>query len=422
MSLLKKIFGVRSMDEERAEAERLFSAEDFGAAKLAYDRAVDKAKDAPEEMQKVLRGRIDACRDGIAEQRMALAEQYAAENQMDLCRAEIEGAIDTAASPDVVERARRLGDSLERRDAVTQAGEVLELSDEERLSVLSGAWEEDQADEYAEYGEPFTEALLAMHDDRVKEARASLEALIEDAEDPRYLWLEVGRARLLDEDVEQGTAALRAFLDALDEDEGGEARIIAHLELARLADERDDFEAAVAELETAVTAMDEDPRPYLALGAYLRTKGHPTEAVEVLEAAIPVMGDSRPDYRVLQELGLAQRDAGDEDGAIETLEGVVDMLLARFHRDLPPETAVPLAELHEKHGRLERAADLYRTLTQGSDREHHPHYYGEAARILVELGLVDEARRMLQRASALCEDDEEPHADFEARIAALDAG
>jgi lipoprotein NlpI len=55
---------------------------------------------------------------------------------------------------------------------------------------------------------------------------------------------------------------------------------------------------------------------------------------------------------------------------------------------------------------LDRAADMYRALSQGSDRERHARYHYEAGRLLHAIGLMDEARRMLTRAEALRSDDD----------------
>lgn len=418
MSLLRKLFGVRSLDEERAEAERLFAAKDYGHAKLAFERALDKAKDAPDAVRAELSAKIAASRDGVATQLLATAEAYASRGEIDLARTELESAIEAAADPEVKERAMRRLETLERTDAVAQAAPDVEVSDEDRLAVLAGSWEEPQAAEYDSYGEAFTNALLAMHDGRASEARPVLEALLEGTEEPRYLWLEIARVRFATEDPDAAAQALVEFLSELTEGEGGDARLAAHVELARLADERGDFDGAVAQLEKAVGELDEDHRPYLALGRFLRTKGHAEEAIEVLEAAMNVMDDMRPDWQVIQELGLAQADAGRDDEAIETLERVVSLMMT-LRVDLPATTGVPLAKLYEKKERLDRAADLYGTLARGRDRANHALYHEEAGRLLAELGLVDEARRMLQRASALSEGDAEAHARVEARLAEL---
>ena len=450
MSLLKRIFGGKSFDELRAEADSQFDAGELGAAKLTYERALDRAKDAPADALAAVRERIDACCDGIARRRIEVGRGHVQAGELDLAREELEGAADTAVSEEVAGEARRLIDAMEQRDALARAEEV-EVTDEEKLAVMAGSWEDEQAEEYAGYGERFEQALLAMQDDAQPDqpaevvaagasepeeaqadgaggayrapahgAREMLETLLENAEAPRYLWLEVGRARLLDGHLEAGERALRTFLETLEDEEGGDARLSAHREIAGVLDERGDEEGAIAELSAAVEQLPEDPRPLLALGHYLRTRGHPKEAVEVLEAAVDVMGESRPEWRVLQELGLACAEAGDEDRAVDMLETVIKMLVARNHYDYPPETAVALARLHEKRGKTERAADLFRALTRGSDRRNHLAYHLEAARLLGDLELTDEAHRMLQRAAALAQHDDAARAAVEKRIAALE--
>jgi tetratricopeptide (TPR) repeat protein len=144
------------------------------------------------------------------------------------------------------------------------------------------------------------------------------------------------------------------------------------------------------------------------------------DASEVLESGIEMMGEAHPEWRLVQELGLAQMDLGNDARAIELLEHVIEVLVARQHLDLPPETAVPLAQLHERAGQPQRAADLYTMLAQGSDRQNHFRYYGEAGRLLKEIGMGGEALRMLQRARELSpEEDEQARSDLDRRIAEL---
>lgn len=406
MSFFKKLLGGKSFEDERAEGERLFSEKRWGEAKLAFDRAIEKAKSAPAEALEQTKARIAECCDALAEARLVTAEEYLNEGDEELARAELEHAAETAASTEVRRRAERRMEQLERLDARDKARDDVVVTDEDRLAALAGSWEDEQADEYEVYGQAFSDALLAMQAERASDARAALEQVLAEAEDPHYLWLELGRARLLDGDATAGTAALEEFLASIGPDEGGNSRLAAHLELARLADERDDFEGAVAQYEAAVEADDENPGTYLALGHYLRFKGHADQAVEVLEAGLPFIGEVRPDWRVIHELGIAHADLGHDDRAVELLEEVIQIHVARSARDFPPETAVALARLHEKAGHKDRAADLFRSLADGSDRAGHFAYHREAARLLEELGLDAEARRMLQRASELAPDDD----------------
>lgn len=420
MSFLKKLFGGGSFEDARAEADRLFDEGHYQDARASYQRALDRKKGAPKGAVEHCEERIAACLDRMAEARIAEAEQLAKSGDVDLAEVELEHAIDLAASEDVAKRARRMRENLEKQDAREKAEVPAEMSDEDRWALLAGTWGGDQLDEYEEYGDAFREALLSLHDGRVKEARAALEALAEENEDACYLLLEVGRARLLDDDFAKAEEALREFLETLDEDEGGDARISAHAELSALRDREGDEKGAIAELQAMMDAFPEDPRTYYLMGRYLREKGYAEEAADVLEAAVPLLDEDRPDVRFLEELGLAKVEAGEDDEAAMYLDRVLQFYVQLRRLDFPPATAVARAKLYEKDGELEKAADLYRGLASGSDRENHLAYHREAGRLLIELELHDEAQRMLTRALALAEDDPEARAAIEAQLAELE--
>jgi tetratricopeptide (TPR) repeat protein len=98
------------------------------------------------------------------------------------------------------------------------------------------------------------------------------------------------------------------------------------------------------------------------------------------------------------------------------LEEVIDFFTSRQVMDFPPATATALARLYESRGRLDRAADMYRALSKGSDGANHASYHYEAGRLLHALDLRDEAHRMLTRAEALLAEED---SDLRDKIAAL---
>jgi tetratricopeptide (TPR) repeat protein len=411
MSLLKKLF---SADPEGLEkkADALYTVGDYGPAKLAYEKALAAS---PESAHAALTDKVRRCTDGIARQRIDEAKAYLAQGSIELAEQELEGALEVALDQAVHDEAQALLDGLEAKEAQEQATSP-EITDEERIALLMGQWGEAQAEEYESYGDALLDALLAMHKERFDDARAQLEALLADAPEPRYLWLEVGRVRLLTEDLSAGKEALQRFLGALDDDEGGETKLGANLALARLADEAGEFEEAMGYFGSAVHAMPEDYRPYLAMGAFLRDKGHGAEALEVLGTSLELNKTAGTDWRLLEEIGLASELAGKTDAARSFLEQVLEFFTSHQITDFPPTTATALAKLYEADGRSDRAADLYRALSQGSDRERHALYHYEAGRLLHAVGLADEARRMLTRAEALTSDED---AELAEQIAAL---
>ncbi|MAC24878.1 MAG: hypothetical protein CMN31_12480 [Sandaracinus sp.] len=410
------MFGGASAEELQQKAEGLYERGDWGGAKLELDRALEKAEG--EALREAIAKRIDDCCDAIARDRIGEAERLVEEGNLELAMQELESALEVVASDAVRAEAQAVVDRLERDDAIEHATSE-EMSDEEVLTLVMSRWEDAQGEEYEEYGQPFLDAILLLHRGELKEGRAALEALFEDAEAPRYLWLELGLVRRLDGDRAGAREALIEFIDSLADDEKGDAMLAAYVELALIADEDDEFEEAMAFFEQAVEEFEDDYRPLLAMGRFLRRHELATEAVDVLEVAKESLDELRPDWRVMQELGLAYREAGRGEEAIGELEAVVSYLTERKHLDYPPETVVPLAELHESHGKKERAADLYATLTRGSDTANHARYHGEAGRLLAELGLKDEARRMLKRGVALAEDDDALRSELEERLDAL---
>ncbi len=408
MYFIKKMFGLRSFDELKQSADTLYDAGDFGSAKIEYERAKERAKQMSDDARNHVLSRINSCRDKLAEKRIDKALAFLRTDQLALAISELENAIEIATSDELVQRANQMIEEAEQEEIQEDPVQLESQTDEERYAIIAGSWEEEQGEEYETYGSQFVDALLALDDNQVQHAREKLERLLEQAEDPHYLYFEVGKVRLLDGDLDKGAEAMRQFLTRIGPDEGGDMRLVAHAELARLANEANDFEGAVAELQAAIEALPKDPRPYRIMGNFLRQQGHLDEAVAVLESGLNMMVacDLHPDWRLLQELGLTFADLEDPQKAIEYLEQVVSILVARQHLDLPPESATRLADLHERSGNKARAADLYSMLAHGSDTENYFIYYKESGRLLAEIGVKVEARRALQRAIELAPDDE----------------
>ncbi len=418
MSLFGKLLGRRSAADERKSADDLWARGEFGLAKLAYERALAAASGEPDEVRGELARRVEESRDAIARARLAEGEKLLHAGAEDLAIAELQGAIELASSAEIIAEAQRLIESTERRDAREKAT-VVELNDDERFEVIAGSFEEEQYEEYDAHGPELRAALLSLYDGAAAQARPVLERLAEAASEPRYLLFELGRARLLDGELEGGRDALQRFVGLFGEGEGGEARLVAHMELASLHDERGDFDAAAAEYEAAVEAMPDDPRPYLAMALFFRRSKLPAEAIEVLTSALGVLQEQHRQWRFTLELGLAHAELGDDARAIELLEDVVTQLTARQHLDLPPEGALRLAELHEKNGNQVRALDLYILLSAGSDVANHFAYHRQAARLMIETGHDADARRMLARALELAPDDPEIRAELQRQAAEL---
>ena len=418
MSFLKRLFGGGTAEEDRKEADTLFADKRWYEARVAYERALGR-KELSADIKEHASARVDACLDAIAEERIAEAERFIASRQLELAETELKNAMEVAKSDAIKKRARRISETMERKDAARQAQVVEYEDDDERFALLASFWEDTQAEEYDSYGEAFRTAILELADEP-KTALPVLEKLAEGHPKAVFLWLEIARGRNVIGDDDGTKQALKLFLERVDDEDRSAARVNAHVALAQLAEKEGNEERAIKILNKGVDAMPDDPRPFMQLGVYLRQKGHAAEAVEVLEAAIGLMDEDRPAWEAYQELGLAKADAGRAEEAVELLEKVVRFFVQRADTNLPPTTAAPLAKLVEEQGNLQRAADLWSTLARGKDRANHLTYHREASRVLEKLGLKQEARRMLTRASALAEGSPEIAAEIEKKLNELE--
>lgn len=420
MSLLGKLFGRKSAAEEKARADGLFDRGQHGEAKLAYERAIDACTPEDGALAEPCRARVIECCDAIAKSRIAEAELLLRNGAEDLALNELEHAQQTARSPgllaDIEQRIEKLVRQEEREHA---QADQRELDDDERYELISGNFELDQADEYAAAGDELRRALLLLYGGDHASALPLLEHAAQDAVAPRYLWLEIGRARLLCGDIAGGRGALEAFLSKLGAEEGGDARLSAHIELAAIAHDVGDVEGAIAQHQAALEALPDDPRPYLALARYLRKAEMPDEALEVLESALSALDTDKPVLAIVIEQGLAQADRGQDAAAIERLEKAVSMITAQQQRDLPPELATKLAELHERGGNKGRALDMFALLAEGSDVANRMTYHRQVGRLLTELGRAPEAKRALLRALELAPEGSPARGDIEQALAAI---
>lgn len=420
MSFFKRLFGSTTEAEDRAEADRLFDAKNHFEARLAYERLRDR-RDVSPDARAHAEARIAACLDAMAEARIAEAERLLRDGQLELARAELMTAAELARTDTIRKRAARMLDGAEKHDARRAAKVAVRLGDDERWALLAGTWSEEQIDEYDRYGEPFRRALLDLDAEEPAAALPTLEALAREHEaEGVYLFAELARARARTGDEEGAARALSLFLERVPDEDRSEARIHGHVFLAQLAEREGDDERAVAFLQKAVDAMPDDPRPLLNMGVFLRTRGEAEAAVSLMEAALALLDEDQPNWPANLEFALALRDAGRVAEAIDVLEKIVRYFVGRAHLDLPAQVVVPLAELHERGGNLARAADLYSTLARGSDRANHVRYHREAGRLLKELGLRQEARRMLTRASALADKSSEISRDIENLLAEVE--
>jgi tetratricopeptide (TPR) repeat protein len=399
-----------------AEGDGHFERERWGEAKLAYEGAVSRAKEVPAADVDRVRQRIEVCRTHLSKKHLADAKRLADEGDRDGALDRLATAAELAPTDELRAEVQETKDALDRAEARAEAGD--EVGEDELYEVLSGTWEDEQLDEYEAYGDAIRPIILGLHEGKGEEALAAIDALLAAAAEPCYLHFERGRALLLVGRKEEAAQALRKFLELLEPDEAPRVRAGAHDALARIAIDAGDDAAAEKELHLCVDALPDDVEPLVLLARFLRKRDRKDEALEAAEQAVEKMGTIRPHLPAMRELGLALSAKGDDDQAIEVLEGAVGLYAANDDFDFDPEFAVTLARLHEKKGDPAHAADFYRHLAAGSDRPNHFRYNMEAGRLLQTAGRTADARRYYSRAIELAPDDA-AKTEAEAKLASL---
>jgi tetratricopeptide (TPR) repeat protein len=411
MSFLKKLMG-GSFESNRDEANALLAEGQLGEAKLAFERALGKAKGVPADQVAAVQERIRTCRLELAHARIEEAGRLVEVGEFDQAEDLLDGALEICDVPEIADAVKACRDRIESEDARRLVDENEEIDEDELISIIAGTWTDPQAEEYAAMPDTLREALLASHDGEHAQAAQLLEELVNRADlplRPRYLYLELGKEQFLTEQYDGAVGALDAFLAKIDDGTAIGLKVAAMSLKATALSRLERYEEARDQLIQATRLAPEDHTVFLNLGVYLRGREVYDEAVVALEKAIELMGQMQPDFRVIRELGFTYLAMGRKDEAKGNLGAVIEHLASRGEHDqFDPETAVALAALQEESGDLMQAADLYRHLTVGYDTKNHFTYNLEAARLLraakADPSLAD---RYLTRAAELADGEEQ---------------
>jgi tetratricopeptide (TPR) repeat protein len=420
MSIFTKLMG-GTFESNRDDGLALLEQGQIGEARLAFERALKKRKTASADEIELCRKRIRDCRQELATTRLRNADLAAGEGDFATAIEELENAREICDDPDIVDAINERFKEYDAMDARSLAGDSETINEEDLLTIIAGTWTEAQADEYASLPESITDAVLAGHDGDHKKSIPLLREIIDQAKltiSPKYIWFELGRELLGDDQFNESIEALDHFLNNVEsekpEDEEQaldlvrmQCMALGYKAGALVALERlDDAEQQLIE---STRLASEDHTVFLGLGNFLRRRGKYEDALRALETAHELMGQMHPDIKVIRELGFTYLAMDNKKEAIASLAGVVEHHASRGeHSQFDPETTVALARLYEDNGEALRAADLFRHLAVGHDVKRHFEYNLEAARLLssarAKAGLV---QSYFTRASELAETEEQ---------------
>jgi tetratricopeptide (TPR) repeat protein len=412
MSFFEKLLG-GTFESNRERGERLFAKGDYGEARLAYERALSKAKGVPADTVQAVRERSRTCRLELARARIDEADRYAGQGDFELAIESLGHAAQISEETEIIEAVEQRQKGYEAQDARSLVEDGREITEEELLSVIAGTWIEPQAEEYAAMPDELGKALLLAHDGDHQQAAERIEELTNRADLPvlpRYLFFELGREKLLTGEDGEAIRVLDAFLIKTEGEPAAlELQIKALYLKAQALSNGERFDQAEEQLIRATDLAPEDHTAFLTLGQFLRRREDYQTAINALNRAVELMGQMQPDFNVIRELGFTYLAMGDDQEAKRNLGAVIEHQASKGEHDqFDPQTAVSLAKLYEAGGELIQAADLYRHLALGYDITNHFTYNLEAARLLTDAGAdADIIERHCVRATELAGSDEQ---------------
>ena len=386
MSILKWITG-GDFTHHREEGERLLSAGNYGEARLAFQRALRKSAKENESDIAAVREKVQLCARRLAMGRIEKACEFLKEGDFERATEAANDALMIDGHPEVEKEVNSLLAEIDARAAADDADEELEMTDDELLAVIAGAWSPEMAAEFATYPEDFYRALMAAHEGETATALQMLESMAEgiNLDKAMYFFLEKARLQLISEDLDGAHTSLLRFIGKAEDSENDTVEELwsAYEMLSTIHSLKEDYAAAEEALLKAYRAAPGNHVPLLHLGIFLRERGELARAKRTLENALDTMGAIHPDMRVFRELGLTHLALDERKEAIGCFKAVLDHCCKTVgHEQYDPDAAIPLAKLYEDDGKLQEASDIYRHLANGYDTDNIFIYNLEAARLL----------------------------------------
>ena len=401
----------RRGDEYRARGE-------LGFAKAEYEAALRAARGRGEEEIAELKGALAEMRrelsrvqrskgDTLREDGFFDEAQDAYHLALELCEGEGDREAVLAALRGL-EKARR-EEASRQPELAPEGDEFLGESLEERFEIfLMGIEDPEVVQAYREQGPDFARILLKLQEGAADEAIPAFEALLAKGEDHPLLHLELGRALLFagDEEASQRAADhLRVWVDTHTDDHEACTALGEALRQAGCAGD------ATALLRRVAAQAPPDSMAIQNLAEHHLLLEEFDDAAAAAQRGMV----HRPRSLELKKLlGLALHGLGKEAEAAGLLEVV---LRERWRYDpetgeveLDRGTAWALARIYladRSLGEDERARNLLQTLEADAEEPERPLILASLGEVLIRLGELEEARRRLETALALLEDDVE---------------
>lgn len=393
---LWKIFSGPSPEKLARRAEALLNEQQWGAAKVALERALEKTQTP--ELRTRLKTEIEVCCNHLAREHLAqaatLVEGGHHQDAADLYRLVLEVAKDS----ELKEAARRELAGLENTAAAQASDPVyyptdgaMPSADREDLAedeatfwALIGTLPEDMQDAYEDYGEPFRSGYLALNRGDFEIAVNLLEeARREHPQAGTYIPLELAGAYAHTGRTEEACALLKEFLHYHPD------ILPAYQLFCDLLWDAQDFEAVDDLLARVPEDLVDTVAMVLLRGENFRRAGQLDAGITFLKQVLDNFGWNDA---VAQLLATAYTDAGNTAGA-RALYGEIISRCQSCHSRVDPMVKHNYAELCFGAGQRDTTLlELYLSLIQEVP-EQAIHYFQRVSVIYAEQGYAEEAQR-----------------------------
>jgi tetratricopeptide (TPR) repeat protein len=394
-----------------AKGDEFFDVGEYGAAKLQYEKALDKLENNPESNPKwnrFIKEKLIQSKEALALSHKETAENLIETGYWDEAEEILSLAMDLTEDEGLREEIEKTREEIQRQlseAAKKESSDVYPEQDEAQVSVISPEAEEyfvalvsslsdDERVAYYRYGDAFQRGFVALNQGDFQSAALELSrALEENPEGGGFILLELATAYLNLGNQDEAYALLEDFLEEHPES------LKAYAIMCEILWERKDFDRAM-ELLNSCPQEGVDPVPHLLLwGETLFQAERYQEAENLFVGFLQSHGW---DETVARSLAKVYEAGGSTQKArnlyIEIMQScqscmrAVDPLIKRRFADICFESGEHTVEILE----------LYLSLIQ-EDPDNRKGYYQRVSRIYASMGNKTEAGRFRAFADELKE-------------------
>jgi tetratricopeptide (TPR) repeat protein len=220
-----KLFAGKGPDEYERRGDRLFETGEYGAAKLEYETALDKAQknSADAALEGRLREKIGKSREALALQHRENAERFRESGDYEGAAELLELALELTQDPEIAAGIEELLDRTRHafpRDEMPlplvgddeEADGEWREDENEYFTALCGALDDEMQEAYHGYGDAFRTGYVALNRGDYELAVSMLSQALEDTPPDSMVPLELATAYLNLERYEEALALAEQFL------------------------------------------------------------------------------------------------------------------------------------------------------------------------------------------------------------------